>query len=330
MKKKFLILTFALMLLLCACAPTAGHTDPTPKETEENTMPEPTLHPDREKCSVPTRAVAGFLTYKVIDGRELKLFFQPPTTQVYEKAPVIFMIPGGGWTDCDIGGAYAIYNSEVKDIYSSGFATVTIEYRTTYDKISMEKLISDCMDAARYLSHYSDVLGIDMQNVITTGHSAGGHLSLMLAYAPHELFDADKYWSDAEDFTVRGSFVLSPPTILYADNGPYSGFYSTGNWNYDLNLWPHKDYQHTASPIEYVTEGGVPCHILMGTHDEIVSAQCVSLFKEACDAGGVDCEIVWFEGVNHGFCYEDGTQHPDYNTERAKILEFAQECLNNA
>ena len=35
--------------------------------------------------------------YKNINGREIYLTFLEPIKNIYEKAPVYFLIPGGGW-----------------------------------------------------------------------------------------------------------------------------------------------------------------------------------------------------------------------------------------
>ena len=291
-------------------------------------MPEPTIHPDRKGCSVPKGATEALLTYKVIGARELKLYFLPPTTQVYEKAPIIFMFPGGGLMACDMFSPYAIYHTELPDLRAAGFATVTIDYRiggAGGEGVTPHEIVSDCMDAMRYISYYSDVLGVDPQNIVTTGHSAGGMLSLLIGYAPHELFDADSYWFEA-DFNVVGAFPLSPNTNFCKGDGPYDGYYS--KTSPDTSLWSTQELRELCSVIRYIGNGGIPCKILIGTADEWVSSIGVEQFKEACDAGGVDCEVIWFEGVNHGFCYEDGAQHPRYNAERAKILQFAQACVN--
>ena len=47
----------------------------------------------------------------------------------------------------------------------------------------MNGVISDAMDAGRYLAHFANELGIDARRIVTSGHSAGGHLALMMALA---------------------------------------------------------------------------------------------------------------------------------------------------
>lgn len=301
-------------------------TQPTPSEPEP-TDPEPTVHPDREKCSVPTGSHEAFFTYKVIGARKLKLYFKPATKHVYDKDPVIFMIPGGGFMEAKLNGAYNIYSAEAKDIQANGFAIAAIEYRVGGEGVTIEEILSDIADGMRFLSYYSDVLNIDPDQFITTGHSAGASAALLLGYAPNDLFDEDRYWSDAE-YQVAGVYALSPPTsYMKADDGPFGGYYSSGSKKH-IGLWRNSEVRALCSPINYVKTGSIPCKILMGTLDELVSPLCVQHFKDICDAVGVSCEVVWLENGGHGFESRNGQPvSPNYNTERAKIIEFAKSCV---
>ena len=37
------------------------------------------------------------ITYKTIDDKKIDLIYLPPLSKKYEKAPVYFLISGGGW-----------------------------------------------------------------------------------------------------------------------------------------------------------------------------------------------------------------------------------------
>lgn len=301
-----------------------------PPQTEPPvTEPVYTAPAERSGCSVPTAAKEAILTYKSIGGKNLRVYFRPATNHVYGKDPVIYIIPGGGYMDANLNGAYAIYSAEASEIRAAGFAIATIEYRTGRDAgVTIEEIFSDIADGMRYLTYYADVLNIDPQKFITTGHSAGGGAALLMGYAPHALFDEDKYWTDAGDFGVAGVYSLSGNTIFYKDaDGPWGGYYSSGSKN-TTNLWVNDQVRQLCSPINYVKAGGVPCKILMGEMDELVSPIGITKFKNACDAAGVSCEVVWFANAGHGFNSMNGQAvSPDYNVERKKIIQFAQACV---
>lgn len=76
--------------------------------------------------------------------------------------------------------------------FARGWAVVSIDYRVCpVDGVVMNGVISDAMDAGRYLAHFANELGIDARRIVTSGHSAGGHLALMMALAPHAGFAED-------------------------------------------------------------------------------------------------------------------------------------------
>lgn len=330
--KKLLISLLVPLLLLSACSMGMTETKPTQQQEDPGmTDPAPTVHPDRERCSVPSASKESLLTYKVIGNRKLRLYFLPPLQKVYEKAPVIFMFPGGGLMACDMMSPYAIYRTEMDSIRNAGFATVTIDYRVggaSGEGVTPHEIVSDCMDAMRYISYYSEILGVDPQKIVTTGHSAGGALSLLTAYAPHKLFDADGYWPEA-DFGVVGAFALSAHGIYYKGDGPYNGYYS--RTSPDTSLWSTEELRQLCTTTNYMKNGGVPCTILIGTHDDWVAPEGITLFEAACEEGGVECRVVWFQNGDHGFQSINGQPvTPDYNATRATIVAFAAECVQSA
>ena len=157
------------------------------------------------------------LTYKIVGDHECTMLYYPPTQPVFDRAPVYVIIPGGGWHRAV---AIDMANFSMRSstaLRARGWAVVSLSYRVApVDGVKMQDIVSDCMDACRYLARFADVLGIDPHRIVTSGHSAGGHLALMLAYAPHRLFtSASPYDTRADDFTVIGTAPLSAPTILY-------------------------------------------------------------------------------------------------------------------
>ena len=46
---------------------------------------------------MPQGSAAQELIYTTVNGQPLALIFRPPTRQVFDRAPVYFLIPSGGW-----------------------------------------------------------------------------------------------------------------------------------------------------------------------------------------------------------------------------------------
>ena len=144
------------------------------------------------------------LVYKTINERKLNLTFLHPIVKKYEKAPLLFLITGGGWH-------YAVREDMInfpavpaQELRESGFAIVSIDYRTVNDdKAVMEEILADCNDALEFVINNSDKLGIDKERIVVAGHSAGAHLSLMVAYKKHS------------NCKISAVVSFSAPTILY-------------------------------------------------------------------------------------------------------------------
>ena len=168
------------------------------------------------QVSVPVHAKEQNLVYKAAEGRALWLRFLPPVNRVHEKAPLYFIVPGGGWAESVKENMIAFSRPSVDALRAEGWAVASVEYRLwKRDGASMADILSDVYDAARYLAAHAEVLGIDARRVLYSGHSAGGQLCLMLALREKSL-------------TAIGCAPLSPPTVFYPVEG--QSFYPDTFW----------------------------------------------------------------------------------------------------
>ena len=55
-------------------------------------------------------------------------------------------------------------------------------------------MLHDCKAAVRWMRAHADELGISPDHLAVTGHSAGGHLSLMVAGGDGELYPELEGW----------------------------------------------------------------------------------------------------------------------------------------
>ena len=162
--------------------------------------------------TIPTDNREQRLIFKTVGEREVELLFYPPTHTVYEQAPLLFLIPGGGWCLSVAESMYGMARSLAETLREAGFAVASTSYRNHRDDgVMMPAIVTDVFDAASFLAQHADVLGIDPHRMYTGGHSAGGHLALMLAFAPCDFGEERTYHTP---FTVRGCVPISPPTRL--------------------------------------------------------------------------------------------------------------------
>ena len=107
------------------------------------------------------------LVYKNTAPRDLMLTFLPPLKQKYEKAPVYFIIPGGGWHSEERQSMIDFSAQSVEALRNEGFAVISIDYRVVGEGAVMRDIVTDCFDAARYAAHFADVFKIDKEKGYT-------------------------------------------------------------------------------------------------------------------------------------------------------------------
>ena len=249
-----------------------------------------------EQITVPVSREEQRLTFKVTPAKALTLLFQPPLKEGNAPAPVYFIITGGGWHEGSAESMLGFSAQSCLYARNRGWAVVSINYRFNVDGCDMDQIVSDCMDAARYLTRFAEPLGIDPNRILTSGHSAGGHLALMLALAPHEMFRRESPYT--EDFTVIATAPLSPPVVLYEQGVPQTLKFSM------KELFPNmseEDFRRT-SPDTYVTAGSVPCLSVVGAMDDLVFPVSSELLMDKYRACGAPGELVYSR--NGGHCFE--------------------------
>jgi acetyl esterase/lipase len=157
----------------------------------------------------------------------------------------------------------------------------------------MREIIADCFDAARYIAHFAEKLNIDKKAFVVSGHSAGAHLALMLAYAPNEEFQDDYEFTDT--FTVKAAAVMSPPTMLHD-----SATYHLHDLD-DLFIGEPSGEKERTSPITYVTTYSPPTFLSAGTCDYLVFATSAEKLYQKLVHCGASAELLLSIGGGHSF-----------------------------
>lgn len=264
------------------------------------------------------------LVYKKTPQRDLMLTFLPPLQKKYAKAPIYFLIPGGGWHVETRQSMLDFSVQSVEGLRKEGFAVVSIDYRVCGEGVVMREIITDCFDAARYVAHFADVFGVDKARFVTSGHSAGAHLALMLAYAKAEEFQGDYEYVDP--FQVKATAVMSPPTALHDNN--------TNNLRNMSALFVGTEAgeKERMSPITHVTESCPPTFLSAGTSDYLVFATSSEMLYQKLLACGVECELLLSIGGGH--CFEKIHERVEPSVTMAdvqtEIMRFIREHIEGA
>ncbi len=236
------------------------------------------------------------LIYKTVGDREIELLFYPPHKAVYDRAPVLFLIPGGGWCMSVAESMYGMARPLAETLRENGFAAAAVSYRNHRDDgVMMPTILGDILDAASFLAMHADVLGIDPHRLYTCGHSAGGHLALLLAYVPCDFGEERAYDTP---FTVCGSVPISPPTNMCVTSQE-EAHYRFGRGMAHLFKGCEEEMPR-YSPLWWARNGhGVPTMTAAGDRDSLVATANSEDLCQALKEHGIRSELLITHGGGH-------------------------------
>jgi len=212
-------------------------------------------------------------------GRPLLLDLYTPK-KLPKPAPAILFIHGGAWKS----GRKEVYHYYCVKFAERGYVTATVSYRLT-GEAPFPAAVQDCKCAVRWMRANAKQNNVDPDRIAVAGGSAGGHLSLMIAYASDVPELEGKGGHAGVSSRVQAVVNLYGPTDLTTDFALKSG---------DLKAFlggksfadARKQYE-LASPITHLTEDDPPTLILHGTIDEIVPIKQADLLATKLKSVGV-------------------------------------------
>jgi acetyl esterase len=247
-------------------------------------------------------AQASAYTYKIIGGRELKLYVTRPadTPDKRQRACVVFF-HGGGWT----GGAPGQFTHHSRHLAEKGLVGIQVEYRLIPADTSESPAvcIADAKSAIRWVRSHAEDLGIDPGRVIGAGGSAGGHLAAATAFI------------DGFDDTAENVATDAKPNALLLFNPVYNNAPEPEGFAH------HRfgDSYRTYSPAHNIKAPAPPTIVFLGTQDRLIPVSTAKAFQTTMREVGVQSELVLFDGEEHGFfnygrgngAYERTIEHMD-------------------
>lgn len=130
-----------------------------------------------QKDSEAARAeLKGHLDVPYGDGSRAKMDIFPAAGDASGQAPVLAFIHGGYWQALDKG----VFSCIAPLYVEAGITIVTIGYPLCPD-VTMGDIVVACRAALLWLSRNIGDYGCDPTRLFLSGHSAGGHLSALLA-----------------------------------------------------------------------------------------------------------------------------------------------------
>jgi acetyl esterase/lipase len=236
-------------------------------------------------------SVQANITYLVANNYENKLDLYE-RRDVQEGQPTLIYIHGGGWT----GGTKEAGFNKVLPYLEMGWNVVNVEYRLA--RVSQAPAaVEDCLCALRWIGANAKAHHIDVNKLVVTGDSAGGHLALTTGMIPE---------SAGLDRECPG--VPLPKVAAIVDwygitdvndllDGPNKRNYAV-QW---LGSAPDRgEIAKRLSPLEYVRPGVPPVLAIHGDADPTVPYQHSVRLKAALDKAGVPNDFFTVPGGKHG------------------------------
>jgi acetyl esterase/lipase len=249
------------------------------------------------------------ITYLTASNYDAKLDLY--VTRTPEKPlPTLIWIHGGGWT----GGTKESF-AGIPSYLAMGMNVVNVEYRLAR-VAPAPAAVEDCRCALRWVIQHAKEYGIDVNRLVVSGGSAGGHLALTTGMLPASA-GLDRQCPGPDNLKVAAIvnwYGIADVNELL--DGVNMKAYAV-TW---LGSAPDREQIATrVSPLTYVRAGLPPVLTIHGDADPTVPyTQSVRLHK-ALTAAGVPNELLTMPGGRHGFDCCTATQRVNAY---AKIREF--------
>ena len=279
-----------------------------------------TAHNDRQALASPEGKAALTDTENFIDiermysptFRPWPWFLWDLKLDVYQPraatapSPTLIYIHGGGWTN----GSKEISALTFLPYLEMGWAVVNVEYRMA-DVAQAPAAVEDCRCALRWVYRNAEQYNFDLDKLVVTGNSAGGHLSLTTGILPESAGldrpcpgNRRRTWStgttSTEELKVAAIInwygITDVVDLIHRTPGSSGSF--TEAWLGSTN--DREEIAKRVSPLTYVRQGLPPILTIHGDADPIVPYDHGVRLHEALDEAGVPNELVTVPGGGHG------------------------------
>jgi len=201
------------------------------------------------------------------------------------KASLIMHIHGGGWS---IGSRKAV-DEKPLHFTGSGYAFASAGYRLM-PEAPVEQQAMDIGRALRELRRQADALGINSDQIVIMGHSAGAHLAALIATDPK--YAGNAFGSLAGVILLDGS-AYNIPRQLRSDNAELTSLYSRV-FGDDI------DRQRELSPTNHVGGRDAPNWLILYDAARGPSGDRSKELGNSLKRRGVSVEVRAIDKTDHG------------------------------
>lgn len=200
-------------------------------------------------------------------------------------APLVVLIPGGGWMTADPAGLAGLADR----LADAGIVAATARIRAASDGVVYPVPVEDVLCAVATAVDEADSRGFPPTTVTILGHSSGAHLAALAVLT----FD---------DYAPVCAAPLVEPDALIGLAGPYD--ISRESWRAQplLGSDPSDDPAawQAANPLEHAAERpDVPVLLMHGEDDDVVPVDFTTQLADALEAAGHPTSVELVAGVDH-------------------------------
>ena len=158
--------------------------------------------------------------------------------------------------------------------------------------------IKDIARAFKWTENNIDIYGGNKDNIILSGHSAGGHLAALMGYSD--------YWQNEFDISKEKikSLVLLAGVYKFPDD------YEKGA-DVVKDFVP-KEFWEEAQPVSHLDPSDPPTFIIQGLEDTTVSPEQADYLAKSLEKRGIRYKSILKEDLNHIsllFSFADNSHH---------------------
>jgi len=280
------------VVMMVACSPSGGDTAPTtpatPGTPTTTVSPPPAAPPSTVAPSSTTPAVPVAPTLErgeYLPGLTATLYLPEATS----AAPLVVMVPGGGWRSADPTG----YARLAVHLAESGMAVLTARISAADDGAVYPTPIEDIHCAVGHAIARTEAAGISPDPVILIGHSSGAHLSALAALtAAQEL-------PECPDPPRPVDALIGLAGVYDVTRLPALAFLLFGVApDDDPELWEE------GNPLlRAAMRPELPVLLLHGDADRVVPVSFTSDFALTLEQGGHNTAVTIIPGADHNEIY---------------------------
>lgn len=256
------------------------------------------------------------VVYATANNTPLKLDVWYPRDNA-KPTPTLVYIHGGGW----IFGTKEGSILQTLPYLEKGWRVVNVEYRMASNSLA-PAAVEDTRCALRWMYRNAKQYNFDLSKIVLTGHSAGGHLSLMTGMLPDKTpLDNNCY---AEE--KYGDVPMKVAAIVnwYGITDVNDIIQGANTKNYGV-MWMGSrqdapEIAKTVSPLTYVRANLPPVISIHGDKDDVVPYSHATRLHAELDKAKVSNKLITIKNGGHGMF-----QSNDYKTSFDEIWKFLKE-----